>query len=62
MDVVLKKVYFCLCQKCYIKIILKADRKHNINMYVLTSFVLYLIASMHFRKILSGFGSVLSIY
>lgn len=64
MDVVKKKkVYFCLCQKCYIKTILnKTDRKHSIDIYVLTSFVLYSVASMHFKKTLSGYRSVLSIY
>lgn len=63
MAVVKKKVYFCLCQKCYIKTIPNdADRKHNIDIYVLTSFVLYSVVPMQFRKILSGLGSVLSIY
>lgn len=58
-----KKVYFCLCRRCYIKTITnKADKKHNIDIYVLTSFVLYSIVPMQFRKILSSFGSVLSIY
>lgn len=58
-----KKVYFCLCQRCYIKTITnKTDKKHNIDIYVLTSFVLYSIVPIKFRKIMSSLGSVLSIY